>query len=145
MAFFRRLKTGRWSAVIYLGIDPNTRKPSNKTRSFDTKKEAEAWAKSIEVKRDSGEYRPSLTFADYLLERWLPVHTKRVRNAYPTECPIRKRICRPQPNTPFLGKVPLKRLTVSDFDRLYVAMEEVHGLNARGVRHLHSILKRTLN
>lgn len=49
----------------------------------------------------------------------------------------------PRDDTPFLGRIALHKLTVHDFDRLYVSMAK-QGLGARGISHVHGILKRAL-
>jgi integrase len=46
--------------------------------------------------------------------------------------------------TPYLGRIRLRKLTVNHFDALYLAMEEKHGIGPRGVLHLHSLLRRAL-
>jgi integrase len=149
MASIRKIeKTGRWYAQIYLGKHPDTGKHRFVSKTFGKGKQSEAkeWAKKLEVDRDEGLYQPTLTkatFASYLTDVWLPMHRKQVRSTYTVETILRKWIFTPQPGTPFLGAKPLRKLTVGDFDKLYLAMEE-KGLQRRSIEHLHGVLKRAL-
>ena len=69
-------------------------------------------------------------------ETWLPAYRRKAersgRSIYNTEKTLGKWIVRPQPETPFLGKIPLRKLTVNHFDALYLAMEEKHGSSRVG-------------
>jgi integrase len=144
----RMIRTGRWSAQIYLGKDPATGKTRWESKTFATRKAAKDWANKLEVQRTDGAYRPTVskaTFADYLLRTWLPSYRRRrPRSAYNTERTLTKWIITPNSDTPYLGKIPLRQLTVQHFDDLYAAMEEKHGMRARGVRHVHGLLRRVL-
>jgi integrase len=149
MASIRKLDSGRWNVQVYLGRHPETRKHRFESKTFALRKEAEDWARGLETQRDQGVYRPSvtkLTFADYLRDKWLPLYSTQVRSTYTIEKVLGKWIMSPQPETPFLGRIQLRKLTVSDFDRLYAAMadERKHGMQRRGIEHLHGILKRAL-
>lgn len=155
MAHIRKMnRTGRWSAQLYLGRDPQTGRTRWQSKSFATRKEAQEWARRLETQRDDGAYRPTLskaTFADYLRDTWLPMYRRQVRSTYNTEKTIGKWIFRPQPETPFLGRIPLRQLTASDFSKLYVAMTQRRGdarehqpVRGRGIEYLHGLLKRAL-
>src|SRR5688500_4452815 len=99
-----RIKTGRWPAQVLLGRHPATGGRRYKAKNFRTKAEAEAWAKKLEVDRDAGVVRPTLskaTFADWLRDSWLPMYRTQVRSVYTVEKALGKWICRPQPDTPF--------------------------------------------
>lgn len=155
MAHIRKLnRTGRWSAQLYLGRDPQTGKTRWQSKSFATRKEAQEWARRLETQRDDGAYRPTLskaTFADYVRDTWLPMYRRQVRSTYTLERTLDKWIFRPQPETPFLGRVPLRKLTPADFNNLYVAMTQKRGdrrgdqpVRRRGVEYLHGLLKRAL-
>jgi integrase len=153
MAYYRPIKSkdGKrvvaWAVQIFVGKDPATGKPRNTSKRFDTQKEAKEYATKIEGLKNHGLYRPTLsraTFADYLSKTWLPTYGTRVRSTYNTEKTLGKWILRPQRETPFLGGIPLRKLTVADFDRLYVAMAETHGIRRRGIEYLHGLLKRAL-
>jgi hypothetical protein len=138
--------TGRWYAQIYLGRHPETGKHRFISKTFARQKEAQAWARSLESQRDEGLYRPTttkVTLATYLRDTWLPLYRTQVRSTYNIEKTLGKWVLRPQPNTPFLERIALRKLTVSDFDKLYAAMEE-HGMGERGIAHLHGLLKRAL-
>lgn len=147
MASIRETEKGRWYAQIFLGKNPETGKCRFVSKTFDCKKAAKEWANKTEVQKDEGLYRPSLakaTLAGYLMDTWLPMHRTQVRSTYTIEMVLRKWICRPQPDTPFLGKKALRKLTVADFDKLYVAMAEKHGMQRRGIAQVHALLKRAL-
>lgn len=150
----RPLPGSRWETQVYLGMDEVSGKKKFTSRTFATRKEGEVWAAKMEGARDDGSYRPTLgrvTFADYLSDNWLPMYRTQVKGTYNTEKTLGKWILRPQPNTPFLGKVQLTKLTASHFDKLYVAMTEKRGegrgdqpLQRRAIEHLHGLLKRSL-
>lgn len=148
MACIRKIaKTGRWYAQIFLGKNAETGKHRFVSKTFAKQKEADEWAKKLEVQRDEGLYRPSLakaTLAGYLTDTWLPMYRTQVRSTYTVEKVLGKWICRPQPETPFLGSKSLRKLTVADFDKLYAAMAEKHGMQRRGIEQVHALLKRAL-
>jgi integrase len=144
----------RWAAQIYFGRDTTTGKTLWKSQTFATKKAAKDWAAKTETQRTDGAYRPTLgkvTFADYLRDTWLPLYRRQARSTYNIEKTLGKWILRPQPETPFLGRVPLAKLTPAHFDKLYVAMTQRRGderadrpIRQRGVEYLHGLLKRAL-
>lgn len=140
-------KTGRWVAQVYLGRHPESGKHRFESKTFARRKEALEWATALEGQRNQGVYRPSvskLTLGDYLQAEWLPRYETQVRSTYTVEKVLAKWIMTPQPETPFLGRIPLRKLTVHDFDRLYTALAEKHGMARRGIQHLHGLLRRAL-
>jgi integrase len=142
----KRLANGRWYTQIYLGRHPETGKHRFISKTFAREKEAKAWATSLESQKNDGLYRPTttkVTFATYLTAAWLPSYRTQVRSTYTIEKTLGKWVLAPRPDTPFLGRIPLHKLTVADFDRLYVAMA-AQGMQARGIAHLHGLLKRAL-
>lgn len=149
MATIKQLPSGRYRAEIYLGKDTATGKGRTTGQTFDTEKEAEKWARTIEVKRDVGQYRPTLTKAtlsDYLRSTWLPMYGTQVRSTYNAEKVIGKWILNADGKlgVPLLGGAALRKLTASDFTRLYLAIHEKHGMQYRGIQHLHGLLRRAL-
>lgn len=72
MAHIQKTKSGTWKATIYTGKDPSTGKYQRKSRTFDSKKEAEYWAAKTEVdKQDGINLNPEqYTVAEYL-RQWL--------------------------------------------------------------------------
>jgi integrase len=68
----------------------------------------------------------------------------RARSAYSIEKALGKWIFRPQPETPFLGSRKLDKLTVADFNKLFLAMAQQHSMEYRGIEHLHGLLRRAL-
>jgi integrase len=142
-----RVPTGRWYAQVYLGRHPETGKHRFQSKTFDRRKDASDWATQIEGQRNQGLYRPSLsklTLESYLRDSWLPMYRTQVRSTYTIEKVLGKWICKPQPNTPYLGRIALRKLAVSDFDRLYAAMASEHGMQRRGIEQVHGLLKRAL-
>jgi hypothetical protein len=129
-----------WDAVVYLGRHPATGKPLPKQESFPTEKEAQQWARKLEGQRDEG-YRPAttkMTLAAYLRDTWLPNYRTQVRNTYNLEKTLGKWVLNPPPTLagmPALGGIALRKLTVGDFNRFYVAMGEQQRMQARGIEH----------
>lgn len=148
MASIRRhRKTGHYEALIYLGRDPETGKTRWRSQTFKREKDAKEWARKLEVQRDEGSYRPSLsrlTLADYLRDKWLPMYRMQVRSTYTIEKTFGKWIFTPRPGIPYLGGKSLHKLSVADFDKLYAAMAENHAIQRRGIEHLHGLIKRAL-
>lgn len=73
----RRIKTGRWEAIVYLGKHPETGKERKQSRTFATRKDAEVWATKIEGLRHEGKYSPTVSkarLADWLRDTWLPMY-----------------------------------------------------------------------
>ncbi len=139
-------RTGRWYAQIFLGRDPMTGKRRWLSQTFAREKQAKDWATKMEGQRNDGLYRPTttkVTLAAYLHDTWLPSYATQVRNIYNVEKTIGKWVLNAQPDTPCLGRIALRKLTVADFDKLYVAMA-AQGMGARGIQHLHGLLKRAL-
>jgi integrase len=140
------LANGRWRIQVYLGRDATTGKPRLECKTFDRKKEAEAWARQVEGKRDEGTYRPTdpkLTLAEFLTATWLPVARTQVRSTYNLEKTLGKWVLRERKDTPFLGGMTLRKLTDNHFDRLYTAMA-AQGMGTRGIAYLHGILRKAL-
>jgi integrase len=137
---------GRWRIQVYLGRDLNTGKPQLQLKTFDRKKDAEAWARQVEGKRDEGTLRPTdpkLTLAEFLTATWLPVERNQVRSTYNLEKTLGKWVLRQRKDTPFLGGIALRKLTDNHFDRLYTTMAE-QGMGTRGIAYLHGILRKAL-
>lgn len=145
----RRIKTGRWEALVYLGRDAESGKTRWRSQTFSREKDAREWARKLEVQRDDGTYRPSvtkLTLARYLREQWLPMYRTQVRSTYTIEKVLGKWIfltAREMPRVPPIGGKALHKLTVGDFDTLYRAMA-AENVQYRGIEYLHGILKRAL-
>ncbi len=147
MASIRQNAKGNWTAQIYLGRHPETGKVRFTSKTFKLQKEAESWAKRLETQREDGLVRASLTrviLASYVSD-WLRLYATQVRDgtAYTAEKVLGKWIINPPPNVPFLGRIALRKLTVSDFDRFYLALSET-GLQRRGIEQVHGLLKRAL-
>jgi integrase len=138
--------TGRWYAQIALGRHPETGTHRFISKTFAREKDAKDWATKLEGQRNDGLYQPTMTkatLATYLRDTWLPAYATQVRSIYNIEKTLGKWVLRPRPNTPFLGRLALRKLTVNDFDKLYRALA-AQGMQARGIAHLHGLLKRAL-
>jgi integrase len=143
-------KTGnRYYAVIYEGIDPTTGKGRHRWHAAGTtRKEAERLLADLVKRHHDGDYRPPerITLGEYL-ERWLP--TQRQALAPSTfssyEGNIRLHVL------PYIGSIPLQRLTPEDLDELY-AMLLMNGrrnsgggpLSAKTVRLVHAVIHKAL-
>jgi integrase len=140
-------RTGRWYAQIYLGRNPATGKPRFVSKTFAREKEAKEWASNMESERGKGLHKPStdpkVKLAGFLRDMWLPSYRTQVSSTYNIEKTLGKWIYKVRPDIPFLGRITLKDLTVTDFDNLYVAMVK-HGMQERGIVHLHGLLRRAL-
>jgi integrase len=138
--------TGQWYAQIYLGRHPETRKHRFLSKHFAREKEAKTWASKMESERTDGLHQPTttkMTLAGFLRDVWLPSYRTQVRSTYTIEKTLGKWVYNPRPNTPFLGRIALSKLTVTDFDNLYVALAE-QGMQERGIAHVHGLLRRAL-
>src|SRR5712692_2527384 len=138
--------TGKWHAQIYLGRHPETGKPKFLPKTFSREKEMKDWVTKMEGQKNDGLVGPTTTkvpFGTYLTTVWLPSYATQVRSIYNIQKTLEKWILRPQPNTPFLGRIPLSKLTVEHLDHLYVAMQ-AHGMGARNIAYVHGLLKRAL-
>lgn len=149
MATIKQLPSGRHRAEIYLGKDPATGKGRTTGQTFDTKDAAKVWARSIEVKRDDGQYRPTVTkatLAHYLRDTWLKFYASQVRSTYNAEKVLGKWFINADSKleVPLLGRIALRKLTASDFTSLYLALDKQHGMQYRGIQHLHGLVRRAL-
>src|SRR6266852_5586971 len=138
--------TGKWHAQIYLGRHPETGKPKFLPKTFSREKDMKDWVTEMEGQKNDGLVGPATTkvaFGTYLTTVWLPSYATQVRSTYNIEKTLGKWILRPQPDTPFLGRIPLSKLSVHDFDKLYAALL-AQGMQARGITYLHGLLRRAL-
>src|SRR6478735_4161538 len=118
MASFAQRK-GRWCARVFLGRDENGRQ-KKAAKVFRTKREAEAWARSVETKVSTNSFvAPSkLTVGSYL-KRWLDSTVKarvkpQTHESYATMMRLHV--------IPEIGSIPLDRLTLSHVDALYARL-----------------------
>jgi len=136
----------RWYAQINIGRHPDTGKTRFVSKTFAREKDATEWATKLEGQRNEGLYRPTMTKVDlatYLRDTWLPSYRTQVRSTYNLEKTLGKWIFTPRPDTPFLGRIALRKLSVHDFDKLYAALL-AQGMQARGITYLHGLLRRAL-
>jgi len=132
---------GKYLVRIFLGRDNNGRvKYINKT-IVGNKKDALAWARDQETKRDLGTMlHPSKLTLNAFLDDWLATHVRpNVRRAthegygFLLDKHIR----------PALGEMPLQQIEAEHIQNVYNLMLS-RSLSARYVRHIHTVLSSAL-
>lgn len=142
-------KGNRYYAVIYEGVDPKTGKGRHRWHAAGaTRREAERVLADLVKRHHDGEYRPpeKITLGEYL-ERWLPTKRDLAPSTYSSyERNIRLHVL------PYLGSIPLQRLTPEDLDSLYTELLANGRQNKGGgplapktVRHVHVTIHAALN
>lgn len=136
-------------AVIYEGINQATGKGRHRWHAAgSTRKEADRLLTELVKRRHDGDYRPpeKVTVGEYL-ERWLPTQRQPLStstfSSYQRN--IRLHVL------PYLGSIPIHRLTPEDLDNLYATLL-VNGrqnggggsLSPKTVRLVHSVLHKAL-
>jgi integrase len=142
-------KGNRYYAVIYEGVDPTTGKERHRWHAAGaTRKEAERVLADLVKRHHDGDYRPpeKITLGEYL-ERWLPTQRQPLAPSTSSsyEANIRLHVL------PYIGSIPLQRLTPEDLDELY-AMLLMNGrrnngggpLSAKTVRLVHAVIHKAL-
>lgn len=143
-------KGNRYYAVVYEGTDPATGKERHRWHAGgSTRREAEKVLTDLVKRIHDGDYRSPerITLGDYLTERWLPMRKRQVR--YSTY-----RSYRSQTRLhviPYIGAIPLQRLTPDDLDGLYDLLLTSGkrnggggGLAPKAVRNVHAMLHKAL-
>jgi integrase len=109
----------RYRCVVDIGYDPSTRQRKQLTKTFNTKKEGQAWLASIRVDVAKGTLigRDRSTLSDYLAD-WLAGRTDvkpSTRDNYENalKIPMKK-----------LGGRLLQEVTKADFDRMVAGMRD---------------------
>lgn len=142
-------KGNRYYAVIYEGVDPKTGKGRHRWHAAGvTRREAERVLADLVKRHHDGEYRPPerITLGEYL-ERWLPTKRDLAPSTYSSyERNIRLHV------VPYIGSIPLRRLTPEDLDSLYTELLANGRQNKGGgplapktVRHVHVTIHAALN
>ena len=144
MATFTKRETAkgkvRWLVRVFLGRDSDTGKQKFTSKTFDTKRGAESWARSKETQIDEGTFiEPTKMTLDGFLDDWLEVVRQRVRhttfNDY--EGLLRNHV------RPVLGRKLLQKITPLMVQKVYTEMLEKN-LSPRTVRYVHSVLHNAL-
>ena len=132
----------RYSVVVELDRDPVSGKRRREWHSgYRTKRDAEVARVEILSRQQRGEHvAPSkLTFADYLIDRWLPTRESQLApstfESYSAN--VRHHIA------PALGSARLQGLSADVLTRFY-GERLASGLSARTVRYLHAIIHKAL-
>ena len=142
-------KGNRYYAVIYEGVDPATGKERHRWHAAgSTRKEAERVLADLVKRVHDGDYRSpeKITLGDYL-QRWLPTQRQPLSpSTYSSyEGNLRLHVL------PYIGNIPLQRLTPEDLDDLY-ALLLANGRKNKGggplspktVRLVHSVIHKAL-
>lgn len=136
-----------WNVVIDAGVDPETgkRKQLTKSNCFKSEKEAWRWIRSTLSEMDRGEYVPpnSILLGDYLRE-WLPGVRSQVKAS--THLGYSSLVNRQI--IPRLGKVAVQDLKPTHLRKLYADLAEEGsrkdgrpgGLSSRTIRYVHTLL-----
>jgi integrase len=143
-------KGKRYYAVVYEGMDPTTGKERHRWYPGGvTRKEAEKVLGDLVKRIHDGDYRSPerITVAEYLTDRWLPLRRRQVRHStYRSHVAITRLHV-----VPYIGNVPLHRLTPDDLDRLYDVLltrgrrnGAGGGLSPKMVRNVHNMLSKAL-
>lgn len=139
----------RWRIRVHLGRDPETKKRTIITRTFDRKKDAEAEATRLERQKDLGALTaPSKETLARYLGRWLDNVKEgriRARTLYDYRGIIKRYIQAPPAGAPPIGSIRLDRLTPAAFEALYAFYWKEAGLAPRTIQYLHTILRQALN
>ena len=143
-------KGNRYYAVVYEGIDPATGKGRHRWYpGGETRKDAEKVLGEIVKRIHDGDYRSPerITVADYLTERWLPLRRRQVRHSTYRSYVANTRLH----VVPYIGNIPLQRLTPDDLDALYDQLLTSGrrngaggGLSPKMVRNIHNMLRKAL-
>ncbi|HHQ48698.1 MAG TPA: hypothetical protein ENK19_07430, partial [Acidobacteria bacterium] len=142
-------KGNRYYVVIYEGIDPATGKGRHRWHAAgSTRKGAERLLAELVKRHHDGEYRPpeKITLGEYL-ERWLP--TQKARLSASTYSSYQRNVRLHV--LPYIGSIPLQRLTPEDLDGLYARLL-VEGRRNKGggelspktVRLVHAVIHKAL-
>lgn len=144
-----RKRGATWTAVAYLGRDPETAKPKYKwSGGHRTRKDAERALTELVGRVQKGTYlEPTKqTVGEYLTE-WLVAASvdlrPSTRPAY--EIAVEKHL------VPRLGALPLQKLTPMHLNAVYAELlasgrrDGKGGLSARSVRFIHTIIRKALN
>lgn len=119
-----QLPSGKWRAILSLGIDPVTRKRDKMTFTADTKKEALAWLRDRQTEQNKGILADpgKITVAEWL-DQWLELKKPKVepRSWEPHEQHVRLHL------KPLLGNLLLANLRPMHCENIY------SGLTGNGV------------
>ena len=142
-------RNGRFYVIVERGVDPLTGRRRNKEShpAGTRRRDAENLKTRIEAAKLDRTYKPRdrITLTDYLTERWLPVHERRVA---PTTADQYGRNIRLYV-TPHIGHVSVQDLRADHLDALYETLltsggQDGRGLAPRTVGTVHAMLRRAL-
>ncbi len=136
------VKRGRkWSAVVYLGVDPETGRKRRKWISgFDTQKEAQAYLFSVAASPAFGSGvgprgSTRLRLGDFL-DRWLRTECRKAcgdREWWTRECIVRLHL------KPRLGHIPLAKLAPGTVEEFFASTD------SPSANHWFKVLRAALN
>ncbi len=142
------MKNKRYYAVVYEGTDPLTRRERRTWRAAGTsRREAERFlAELVQARNGRGPVFPGrMSLESYIVDHWLPTRRSNLR---PSTLARYEREAFRHIN-PFIGHIPLHRVTAADLDALYTALLERgrrdgNGLAPKTVLNIHQILRAAL-
>ena len=113
---------------------------NRKSKSFDTKRDAQVWISEMSFKRDRGLVVPTsrVTVNSFLVD-WLEKHTTQLKEASARRY---NQVARDYV-FPYVGRKQLSDFTVIHVEELYQQLLE-RGVSERNVRYVHSLLNRSL-
>jgi integrase len=144
-----RKRGATWTAVAYLGRDPETAKPKYKwSGGHRTRKDAERALTELVGRVQKGTYlEPTKQTVGEYLTAWLTAASldlrPSTRPAY--EIAVEKHL------VPRLGALPLQKLTTTHLNVVYADLlasgrrDGKGGLSPRSVRFIHTIIRKALN
>jgi integrase len=141
-------KNKRYYAVVYEGTDPLTRRERRTWRAAGaSRREAERYlAELVQARNGRGPVFPGRTSLEsYLVDHLLPARRSNLR---PSTLARYERETLHHIN-PFIGHIPLHRVTAADLDALYAALLDRgrldgNGLAPKTVLNIHQILRAAL-
>ena len=138
----RQRKDGRWEARFTVGRDPGTGKQKQRSKYFDTQKEAAKFLQRTLSEIDNGTYiEPSKSTVAQWLDAWLSEYTGDIKpytkRAYATN--IKNHII------PAIGATRLDKLTPLHIQKFYnECMRGEKNLKAKTVKNIHGVLHSAL-
>lgn len=136
-------KRDRWHAVGYEGMDPVTGRDQRRWHPAADEVSARLMAESLPAARSGAAH--GITLARFMRTRWLPAREGRLR---PTTF-YRYRQMTELYVLPHLGRVPLRRLTITHLQGLYAELrtngrQDGKPLAAKTVLNAHQVLRTAL-
>ena len=138
----RKRSDGRWEARYTLGFDPKTGKQIQKSIYGKTQKEVRQKLSKVNTEIDEGTYaEPSKMKLAVWLDQWLRDYIGNVKGSTVKSYQDHVRIN----IKPYLGEVPLSKLTTSMVQGMYNELLREKGLSPKTIKNVHGVLHRALD